>query len=251
MKQTGTLAGVRLKNRSSRLVDRMVIERVVLVPPAAPGSKGDEGMLRGALSLLEGFPVRIVNPDPGHNWTSILGDVGREPNALSETQMPIRDYASELRGGDLLLVIGADVVDGTCGLEPALSRIDLMAEATLNGLPVFVTCSFRSHLDRSIIQRLRLLPEICLLIRDIHLSENFQRLKGLGAEYYPDLSSFPGAAPWSLSDETGKAFGALGHKLLHAFRGGYRITRPKSLLRRRFQCRKYLQAGQDVHRFVC
>ena len=109
------MAGVRLKNRSSRLVDRMVIERVVMVPPAAPGSKGDEGMLRGALSLLEGFPVRIVNPDPGPSWTSVLGDVGREPGGLTETRMPIRDYPSELRGGDLLLVIRADVVDGTCG----------------------------------------------------------------------------------------------------------------------------------------
>jgi hypothetical protein len=222
-----------------------------MVPPAAPGSKGDEGMLRGALSLLQGFPVMIVNPEAGPDWTSILGDAGREPDGLTETQMPIRDYLPELRGGDLLLVIGADVIDGTCGLEPASSRIDLMAEAALNGLPVFFTCSFRSHVDRSIIQRLRLLPEICLLIRDIHLPENFQRLKGLAAEYYPDLSSFPGAAPWSHSDETGKAFGALGHKLLHAFRGGYRIARPTSLLRRRFQRRKYLQAGQDAHRFVC
>jgi len=109
------LAGVRLKNRSSRLVDRMVIERVVMVPPAAPGSKGDEGMLRGALSLLEGFPDRIVKPDPGPSWTSVLGDVGRDPDGLTETRMPIRVYPSELRGGDLLLVIGADVVDGTCG----------------------------------------------------------------------------------------------------------------------------------------
>ena len=115
MRESGTLAGVRLKNRSSRLVDRMVIERVVMVPPAAPGSKGDEGMLRGALSLVEGFPVRIVNPDPGPSWTSVLGNVGREPDGLTETRMLIRDYPSELRGGDLLLVIGADVVDGTCG----------------------------------------------------------------------------------------------------------------------------------------
>jgi hypothetical protein len=101
--------------------DDMIIERVVLVPPAAPGSKGDEGMLRGALALLEEFPVRIVNPDPGPGWTSVLADARRAPNELTETQMPIRDYRSELRGGDLLLVIGADVVDGTCGLEPALT----------------------------------------------------------------------------------------------------------------------------------
>ncbi len=229
----------------------MVIERAVMIPPAASGSKGDEGMLRGALSLLERFLFRIANPDPGPDWTSVLGDAGREPEGLTETQIRIRDYASELRGGDMFLVIGADVVDGTCGLEPALSRIDLMAKATLRGLPVFATCSFRSYRDRFIIHRLRLLPEICLLIQNVHLPKSFQRLKGLAAEYYPDLSSFPGAAPWSLSDETGKAFGALGHKLLHAFRGGDRIARPTSQLRRRCQRGKNLQAGQDADRFVC
>jgi hypothetical protein len=121
----------------------MIVERVVLVTPSGPGSKDDEGMLRGALSLLEEFPVRIVNPDPGPSWTSVLGDVGREPDGLTETRLPIRDYPSELREGDLLLVIGADGVDGTCGLEPALSRIDLMAEGVLRGLPLFVSCSCR------------------------------------------------------------------------------------------------------------
>ena len=182
----------------------MIVERVVLVPPAAPGSKGDEGMLRGALSLLEGIPVRIVNPDPGPGWTSVLADAGRAPHALTEIHMPIRDYRSELRGGDLLLFIGADVVDGTCGLEPALSRIDLMADAVLRGLPVFVSCSFRSNVDRAIIQRLRLLPDIRFLIRDVHSLENFQRQTGLTAEYFPDLSFFTGADHSPLSDEAGK-----------------------------------------------
>ena len=121
----------------------MIVEREVLVTPAGPGSKDDEGMLRGALSLLEEFPVRIVNADPGPSLTSVLGNVGREPDGLTETRMPIRDYPSELREGDLLLVIGPDGVDGTCGLEPALSRIDLVAEGVLHGLPLFVSCSFR------------------------------------------------------------------------------------------------------------
>jgi len=191
----------------------MIVERVVLVPPAAPGSKGDEGMLRGALALLEGFPVRIVNPDPDPGWTSVLADAGRAKAALMEIHMPIRDYRSELRGGDLLLFIGADVVDGSCGLEPALSRIDLMADAVLHGLPVFVSCSFRSNVDRAIIQRLRLLPDIRFLIRDLHSLENFQRQTGLAAEYFPDLSFFSGAIPSPLSDEVGMELGGLPGRL--------------------------------------
>jgi hypothetical protein len=43
----------------------MVIERLVLVAPAAPGNKGDEGMLLGALT-----------------WTSVLADVRCEPVEL-------------------------------------------------------------------------------------------------------------------------------------------------------------------------
>jgi hypothetical protein len=42
----------------------MIIERVVLVPPAAPGSRGYEGMLRGILAFFQGFPISVVKPDP-------------------------------------------------------------------------------------------------------------------------------------------------------------------------------------------
>jgi hypothetical protein len=42
----------------------MIIERVVPVPYAAPGSKGDEGMLRGTLAFFQGFPISVVKPNP-------------------------------------------------------------------------------------------------------------------------------------------------------------------------------------------
>jgi hypothetical protein len=76
----------------------MLIERIVMVAPAAPGSKGDEGMLRGALSLLEGFLIRMANPETGPDWISVLGDAGREPGGLAETCMPICADLSEARG---------------------------------------------------------------------------------------------------------------------------------------------------------
>ncbi|MCA3449379.1 MAG: hypothetical protein INF92_03235 [Rhodobacter sp.] len=41
----------------------MINERVVLVPPATPGSKGYEGMLRGTLAFFQGFPISLVKPD--------------------------------------------------------------------------------------------------------------------------------------------------------------------------------------------
>lgn len=168
----------------------MKIKRVVLVPPAAPGSKGDEGMMHGALSLLDDLPLVILNPEDQKSWINTLKISEPRVGALAESKGPIRDFCSSLRGGDLLLFVGADVVDGTFGIEPAMDRIDLMAEAVLHGLPVFVACSFRSYVDGRILERLRTLTAIHFLLRDDHSLENFMLQTQLSANFFPDLSFF-------------------------------------------------------------
>lgn len=171
----------------------MTVERIILVPPAGPGSRGDEGMLRGALALIEGVPVTVINPEPGTTWLPLLQEGGRDPEMLAEVACPIRDFRDQLRPDDLVFLIGADVVDGTCGLDPAMARIELMAEAVSLGLPTLVTCSFRSIVHPTILQSLRLSPDIRFLIREADSLENFQRQTGLAAEFFPDLSFFKGA----------------------------------------------------------
>lgn len=174
----------------------MSIERIILVAPAAPGSKGDEGMLRGALTLFAGLPVVVLNPEVGTSWRDAL----EEGAKLTEVTGPIRDFQTALRPGDLIFAIGADVVDGSCGLEPAFARLDLMAEALRLGLPTLVTCSFRSQVDPAVLQALCLLRGIRFLIRDVHSLENFQRQTGLAGEFFPDLSFFKGASASPLAE---------------------------------------------------
>jgi GT2 family glycosyltransferase/glycosyltransferase involved in cell wall biosynthesis/polysaccharide pyruvyl transferase WcaK-like protein len=175
---------------------RMNVERIILIPPAAPGSKGDEGMLRGALTLLADLPIVVLNPEVGASWCDSLNKEAR----LTEVMGPIRDFQNELRPGDLILAIGADVIDGTCGLDPAFTRLDLMSEALRLGLPTLVTCSFRSRVDPAILQAICLLPGIRFLIRDLHSLENFRRQTGLPAEFFPDLSFFKGAIDSPLAE---------------------------------------------------
>ena len=58
------MSGPPLKDPSRLIGSDMIIERVVLVPYAAPRSKGDEGMLRGTLAFFQGFPISVVKPNP-------------------------------------------------------------------------------------------------------------------------------------------------------------------------------------------
>lgn len=56
------------------------VTRFVVVAPASPGSKGDEGMIRGVLNVLSGRPVVILNPDPAPLWLNELSRDGGNPS---------------------------------------------------------------------------------------------------------------------------------------------------------------------------
>ncbi|GLK84725.1 glycosyltransferase [Ancylobacter defluvii] len=168
--------------------------RIILVPPASPGSKGDEGMVRGALELFRDHAVVIVNPSPECLWLDRLA-LSAEGASVSEAPGPIRDFGGQLRPDDVLFLLGADIIDGTCGLEPSFERLDLMAEALLHGLPVFASCSFRSRVASEILERLRLMPGVDFLLRDDHSLENFRRQTGLKGRYFPDISFFCSPLP--------------------------------------------------------
>ncbi|MDR6953021.1 GT2 family glycosyltransferase [Ancylobacter sp. 3268] len=173
--------------------------RIILVPPASPGSKGDEGMLRGALELFRHHAVVIVNPGPECLWLDRLA-LASEGSSVSEAPGPIRDFSGQLRPNDVLFLLGADIIDGTCGLEPSFERLDLVTEALLHGLPVFVSCSFRSRVASEILERLRLMPGVNFLLRDDHSLENFRRQTGLKGRYFPDISFFCSPVPTAVTE---------------------------------------------------
>jgi len=109
--------------------------------------------------------------------------------------------AKDLGADDLLFFIGADVIDGTCGLEPAIERLNLAADALLHGISVCVTCSFRSCVAPEILERIRLMLGVHFLLRDNDSLANFRRQTQLDAEYFPDLALFSKGGATKVSEE--------------------------------------------------
>lgn len=179
----------------------MSLRRIVLVPPAAPGSKGDEGMLQGAIRFFDSFPIVIANPESDSSWLDKIHSISAPDTRLSEVPGPMGNVAQQLRAGDLLFFIGADVIDGTCGLDPAMERLDLAADALLHGIKVCATCSFRSRVASPILRRLRLMTGMQFLLRDDDSLANFCRQTGLEANYFPDLSFFAEEGEGSIISE--------------------------------------------------
>jgi len=165
-------------------------KRIILVPPADPGSKGDEAMMRGALALFADHPIVIVNQAGETGWINHLQPDAGACARLSEVAGPPQGYAARFTAGDALFVVGADVIDGTCGLEASRCRRDLIAAALLRGLPAFVTCSFRSDVADDILDDLALLHGARFLLRDRHSLHNFRKQTGLEGIEFPDLSFF-------------------------------------------------------------
>lgn len=169
-------------------VDEM--PRFVVVAPASPGSKGDEGMIRGALNLLSGAQVVILNPDPAPSWLEELNRDGEDRPLVQEVAGPLLDYADQLSPRDVLIVLGADVIDGTCGVEPSIRRLKLVSAALAFGARAYVFCSFRSKVNQEIIWHIKGAKEAHFFPRDPVSLKNFREQLDLGAEEFPDFFSY-------------------------------------------------------------
>jgi polysaccharide pyruvyl transferase WcaK-like protein len=157
-----------------------------VVAPASPGSKGDEGMMRGCLSLLMGSPeIVMLNPEPSPLWSDIYLD--EEPRCFNEYTGAFSAFYGSITQNDVFIVVGADVIDGTCGLEPSLQRLKLIEAALAAGAAVHVFCSFRSSVSGEIIAYLRRIQDARFYLRDLHSLKHFKDQTRLEAEFFPDL----------------------------------------------------------------
>ena len=179
--------------------ERPKVERVILVAPAAPGSKGDEGMLLGALRILSSVPVHLLNPETGPLWTDVLSK-SDDMSFVTEHQGAFADFLPSIRPTDAVFVVGADVIDGTCGPGPALVRLSFLKEALVRGARGAIACSFRSGVDPAIVDCLKDLPDSSVFLRDVKSLENFSTQVDSRAEFFPDLSYF--AAPSELQSRS-------------------------------------------------
>ncbi|WP_236953134.1 glycosyltransferase [Ketogulonicigenium vulgare] len=168
----------------------MHIKRVCLVPPADPGSKGDEGMVRGALDLFDTLPIVIIGPDGDGDWAADLALSPEDAGRITWLAQPIAASHDIFRDGDLLFVVGADVLDGTCGMMPAKYRLDLMQTAEQAGVPVYAHCSFRSDVAPEILAQIDRLKHAVFLLRDGLSMQNFERQTARRGHAFSDMSFF-------------------------------------------------------------
>lgn len=166
-------------------------KRFIIIPPSHPGSKGDEGMLRGLLQLLTAVRVILVNMSEGPSWLGVLGEQRYcDRLEISEIPGPVSIDHLYFSDKDALLVIGADVIDGTCGVQPSMDRLRIVEKALEQGACALIFCSFRSNADPLILDRIQNLKGPCFLIRDNLSLANFKEQTGIDAEYFPDLFAF-------------------------------------------------------------
>ena len=164
-------------------------ERTIIFPPAGSGSKGDEGMLRGALRLFPAEEVVVINPEV-RTWRGEIDDVCE----FDEVYYDQKNY-KDLIGGDTTVVfVGADVIDGSAGIPGSLLRLDAVEMSMDAGARVFVFFSYRSDIDSEIKSRLEKLtksPRIYFFLRDESSLKRFQASYQCGnAYFFPDLAFF-------------------------------------------------------------
>lgn len=165
-------------------------KRLFIVAPASPGSKGDEGIIRGVLRLTTNIKTFVLNPDPSPLWKEIVEYNNYTNRSIIEFAGPFDASQHNFTNTDALLFLGADVIDGSCGVEPSLSRIELAKAASTRGAFIAVFCSFRSTVNPIILQAIKETPRIKFFLRDSLSLTNFYRQTGIHADYFPDFFNF-------------------------------------------------------------
>lgn len=168
---------------------------VLIISPAGSGSKGDEAMMRGALNLLVGESVCILNPQQ-RSWTEELTDL-----AGTFTELPYTpEYLSEeFCQGSVLFVVGADVIDGSVGLDNSLLVLDALQVAHESNRLAVTFFSFRSDPAPEIIAKIKSLessPHLYFFPRDHDSAARFkERFPAAHSTFFPDLAFYCPSLP--------------------------------------------------------
>ena len=145
----------------------------LILPPARPGSLGDQAMVRATLSTLReaGFSrIGILTYDPTDCYTS-------DPDIA---HYQLRDYLCfgsdeglfrfifHAQSHTHFFLIGADVMDGYYSMKETLAKIKLARLGVQCGLKTRVLgFSFNGHAQQSCIEALRALPPtVAMYARD-------------------------------------------------------------------------------------
>lgn len=164
--------------------------RVAILAPAGSGSKGDEAMIRGALEIFSRARAVLLNPQE-NTWTDELADIS---DRFIEQPYSRECLLGLIRSGHDLIVMGADILDGSWGLETSLLRIEAIRAAAQAGRFVAVFFSFNSAPPERLLSAMREvvgLPNVFWFLRDFHSERRFRESFGeINVSYFPDLAFY-------------------------------------------------------------
>ena len=171
----------------------------VIITPDGVGSKGDEAMISGCLSLLQGQRPLLITPN-FKLWSDVL--IGRT-HLFEECYVPLEQIPNLFQRSHRLIVIGADTMDGSCSYESAHWRLEAIKAAVKHGGKVVVFCSIRSDMEERLVQEWKSIPDnVHVFLRDPISEENFARQVGRTASHFSDLAFFS----YPYQTERSKAF---------------------------------------------
>ena len=157
------------------------------ITPDGFGSKGDEAMIKGALHLINPISVKLITQRK-ELWTEHYNLTNFK---IGEQYSDIKNFKDTIKKEKKLFIVGADLIDGTQGLESSLCRLEAAKRMAENGGKSYIFCSFRTDVKPEIIRFIRKLPDnVEFYMRDEISYENFVNLTRKKCDYFPDLGFF-------------------------------------------------------------
>jgi polysaccharide pyruvyl transferase WcaK-like protein len=166
----------------------------LVLPPADPGSLGDEAMLLPLIDrLLElGFTPVVVTYGTERSWSShprFAGDARIRHLHAGGAQGRLR-FGRELLRAARVDCLGADILDGRYEVHSSLRRLQVLAVAArLGKQATALGFSFSEHPAPQVVARFRRLPaSVRLLLRDPASSHRFETATGRPATLVADVA---------------------------------------------------------------
>ncbi|MBN1688568.1 MAG: polysaccharide pyruvyl transferase family protein [Candidatus Omnitrophica bacterium] len=138
----------------------------LLLPPASPGSLGDEAMLLGAIEQLKVLGVEeigVLSYMESESWERKVKDPvvkhGYLGNILSSMEA-LKSFLCAVKTYQYFCCLGADVMDGHYGEQDTLQRFNFLRLADRMGVKTrLLNLSFNEHPALSSVRALRGLPK--------------------------------------------------------------------------------------------
>lgn len=161
-------------------------EEVVIIPPDAVGSKGDEAIIRGVLNLFSDKKIKVLTPRR-EIWKGWILD---RNFTYQEEYVLLEELKNQFFEATHLVILGADVMDGFYGEGDSLCRLEAAKKVLdLGGRVDVFSASFRANASKAVVDKIKEIGDgISYHIREKMSLENFEKQTGLRGQYFPDLA---------------------------------------------------------------